>query len=738
MVDANWNRAQKLFHAALSREPDDRESFLSAACVDDDALHDEVRSLLESDSQADALFPLDNVDDHCAVEAPEVDPLIGTRFDQYTIKSVIATGGMSTVYLAEQDRPRRSVALKVMSAAYTSREALKRFEFESQVLARLQHPNIAQVYDAGTARPEMQHASHATLPPTDVPYFVMEYVPDAQSITDHARERYLPTRRRLELFVKVCDAVHYGHQRGIIHRDLKPANILVDANDQPKVIDFGVARATNSDVAVTTMRTDVGQLIGTLQYMSPEQCDADPHNIDTRSDVYSLGVVLYELLCDRLPYDVRNATIHAATRTICGQPPDRPSARDRKLRGDIEQVMLKALEKDRDKRYASAAEFAADLRRFLRGEPVEAKPPTAWVKAIRWTIRHPVVATTCACLLAGVSIIGASAASVWFLYERPYKIAVPDSRRSTALLSRTGNVLHEWQSATGSVQASLLDDADYCGNGMLAAVGFAQAKDNPFPNSLCVYDASDIDAARPLWERHIKQTDLPQRLLDRGFRAEEFGVDWLWTLDIFPDPPGKELVVCHSHTPFSETAIRIYDLSGNVLYQVWYDGVFGHAYWMQDARLLVFRGQNSEAYWEDRGVAGMREAHPHVIIAIEPQRGLVSREYLRDDGRDDPLSLRWQLALYPYQVSNRIGFRGILAPLGAYDSGRHVMLEITANDQAAGFSWTLNREGRIVPDSLVVSDQWQRSANPLPDPRSLTLVPLPPIVSKTGEIGAGD
>ncbi|MHC4589518.1 MAG: serine/threonine-protein kinase, partial [Planctomycetota bacterium] len=188
-------------------------------------------------------------------------PRMPERIGKFHIKRKIASGGMGTVYEAVQEHPRRSVAVKVMKSGIASRSALRRFEYESQILARLRHPGIAQVYDAG------MHDDGSG----GVPYFAMEYITGAKHLVDYAGSRHLPTRQRLELFVKVCDAVHHGHQKGIIHRDLKPQNILVDSTGQPKIIDFGVARATDSDLAVTTLQTSVGDLVGTVQYMSPEQ-----------------------------------------------------------------------------------------------------------------------------------------------------------------------------------------------------------------------------------------------------------------------------------------------------------------------------------------------------------------------------------------------------------------------------------------------------------------------------------
>jgi len=386
------------------------ESRLTDLCGDDASLRTDVQTLLREELEVTDIGEAPSVfvssDDDFDAEAS----LIGQRIGQFHVKAVIATGGMGTVYEAFQEHPRRVVALKVMKAGITSRSALRRFEYESQVLARLRHPGIAQVYEAGAHNEGGVRA----------PFFAMEYVPGANSIIGYANSRNLTVRERLELFMQVCDAVAHGHQKGVIHRDLKPSNILVDPTGQPKIIDFGVARSTDSDLSVTMLQTDIGQLIGTVQYMSPEQCNADPHDIDIRSDVYALGVVLFELLTGELPYDIRRCAIHEAVRVIKEDAPLRPGSISRALRGDAETIVLTALEKDRERRYQSAAALGKDIGRFLANKPIEATPPGAVYRFKKFVRRNRTVvaASTIVVLALAGGTIGTTTGLIRAVEER--------------------------------------------------------------------------------------------------------------------------------------------------------------------------------------------------------------------------------------------------------------------------------------------------------------------------------
>jgi len=320
---------------------------------------------------------------------------------RYRVIRLLGEGGMGAVYEAEQENPRRTVALKVIKPGLASPGMLLRFERESQALGRLQHPGVAQIYEAGMAE----------TPFGQQPFFAMELI-RGDSLRHYVAANHLGPRQRLELMAKICDAVHHAHQRGLIHRDLKPGNVIVDESGQPKILDFGLARLTDKD-PLATQQTDMGQLVGTLSYMSPEQVLADPLELDTRTDVYSLGVILYELLTGERPYQL-NASIADALQTIRQHDPAPLGTINRAFRGDVETIVAKALEKDKARRYNSAADFAADIRRFLHDEPIEARPASVLYQVRKFTLRHKAlvagVAAVFVVLAAGI-VVSASQAS---------------------------------------------------------------------------------------------------------------------------------------------------------------------------------------------------------------------------------------------------------------------------------------------------------------------------------------
>ena len=369
MTPEQYAEARALFEAACDLPIGEQTAYLRAQC-DDAQVREAVDRFLAIDREESA-----------AGETEAAGGPVPDQIGPFKIVRVVGRGGMGVVYEARQSHPRRTVALKVINPGLATPGMLRRFAVEADVLGRLQHPGIAQIFDAAT----FDTGAGAQ------PYFVMELI-DGLPLTQYVREHHLDTRDRLRLLERVCAAVQHAHQRGVIHRDLKPGNILVtrldDGSPQPKILDFGVARSTDGDIRTTTMRTDVGQLVGTVAYMSPEQASGDPDGIDTRSDVYALGVLAYELLVGRLPYAIGDRMLHEAVRVIREEPPTRMSTIERACAGDIETIVGKALEKTPERRYQSAAELGADIEHYLKDEPIVARRPSTMYQLRKFAQRH--------------------------------------------------------------------------------------------------------------------------------------------------------------------------------------------------------------------------------------------------------------------------------------------------------------------------------------------------------------
>ena len=426
-----WNRrANELFLQALEiHSSSDREGYLDSVCAGDLGLRAEVESLLDASSRVGSFLESpaakdDPTECHPAGEGP------GTQIGPYKIVEQIGEGGMGAVYLAQQIEPvKRLVALKVIKAGMDSRQVIARFEAERQALAWMDHPNIAKVLDGGTTS-------------TGRPYFVMELVKGAP-ITRFSDERHLTPRERLELFLPVCHAIQHAHQKGIIHRDIKPTNVLVayyDGKPVPKVIDFGVAKAAGQPLTERTLVTGFGGLVGTPQYMSPEQAELNQLDIDTRSDVYSLGILLYELLTGTTPLTrkrVKGTSLLEVLRVIREEEPQKPSTRlstgdelpsiaarrgteparlSREFRGEIDWIVMKALEKDRRRRYETASGFAADVERYLAGETVQAVPASVGYRLRKFARRNKRALVSAA--LAGLALLILAGGLGWVLSDR--------------------------------------------------------------------------------------------------------------------------------------------------------------------------------------------------------------------------------------------------------------------------------------------------------------------------------
>ncbi|MCB9855370.1 MAG: serine/threonine protein kinase [Phycisphaerales bacterium] len=577
---------------------------LMQRCDRDDELRCEVESLLANRKDGDSLFNdqlKSRVISGANSDTSDVVDWVGRRLGPYRLKRLLSTGGMGVVFLAEQDRPRRNVAIKLLHRGLFLQRAQKRFAFEAEILGRLRHPCIAEIFEAGQAK--------LTPPPERGPaasmhYFAMEYIEGGQTMIDYAAVNELSVQERLSLFVRVCDGVQHGHLKGVIHRDLKPSNILVTTDEQasgekiplPKIIDFGVAKCTDGDIAVTTMQTGTGELIGTLQYMSPEQCGADPLAVDTRADVYALGVILYQLLTERVPYDVSNLTIQAAVRVITEEEAAPASRFDQNLRGDVETVIAKAMEKDPERRYGSVAEMSRDVQRYLGGEPIGARKPTRWMRAMRWITRHPRWTATIGGISISATIVFATMFIIWQAGRIPYRVELTtrgnrDDPRTglptrhgdrAALYAMSGEELAAWTADEDGIYLLEIVDRPK-GTGRAVVVGFSKYANEPaFRNNICVFDASAPNA-EPLMialepEAVEQMPDdawpRPEREQGRTYSAGQFVLQGAWMHDVFVDSahPGKEIIAFHLFDGGSQGVLCIYDIDGDTLFRVWQDG----------------------------------------------------------------------------------------------------------------------------------------------------------------------
>ena len=381
MQPEEYAKIRSIFEQVCDLPVEEQQSTIDKLCGEDTALRQQVLELLKMDQSLEDTEPSIEFQQNLHVlsdgDHPEESAELPAQIGAYKIVGVLGRGGTSIVYEAQQTQPDRKVALKVIESSGLRGDLLRRFELEAQIMGSMNHPGIAAVYATG----------HVKINTGTAHYIAMELV-DGVDLLTYVQQKGMSIEERIEMMIEVCQAIAYAHDNGIIHRDIKPANVMVGQRGRVQVLDFGIARLTQGDQNLSTMHTQPGRLIGTLAFMSPEQLRGESHAADVRSDVYALGVVLFQLLSDRLPFEFGNRSLIQAAHMVEHSTHTRLSTINTRLRGDLETIIDKALEKDPDRRYASAGELGDDLRRFLSHEPILARPPSAWYHARQFFHRH--------------------------------------------------------------------------------------------------------------------------------------------------------------------------------------------------------------------------------------------------------------------------------------------------------------------------------------------------------------
>ncbi|MFV1967817.1 MAG: protein kinase [Pirellulaceae bacterium] len=612
-MSSSPSAAKQIFLEAIEQHAPDRwPSFLDQACGDDAPLRQRVETLLEAHADGNSLL------DHPAMApaATSDRPITeqpGTMIGPYKLVEEIGEGGMGVVYMAEQTEPvERRVALKIIKPGMDSKQVVRRFEAERQALAIMDHPSIAKVLEAGATE-------------TGRPYFVMELV-QGVPITEHCDEHNLTTNERLELFTDVCRAIQHAHLKGIIHRDIKPTNVmvaLIDGRPVPKVIDFGIAKAIQKRLAEKTFFTGDGQFLGTPQYMSPEQAGMSDLDVDIRTDVYSLGVLLYELLVGSTPFDpeqLRQAgydeicriiretdpptpskhlsTLGAAIAEVSKHRQAQPAALRKLMRGDLDCIVMKALEKDRDDRYDTAQALADDLRRHLQDKPIQATKPSLAQRVFKWSRRHkPVVWSAVATLIVGFVAFAASTVLIASAYE---------NERQQRIETHKALQLAEEQQRLAEQQKELAEEQKK--EAIKQQQEIARQRDATYQN---LYVAR-IRLAQQDWEsgRVAGLRDVLDQYLPQPGRADLRGWEWYYLLSLCY----RDLMTLRGHSAsinsvaWSPDGLRLASAGvlGNII--IWnpdsgkkvrtlHGSPINALAWSPDSRRLAAAGESAIRFW---------------------------------------------------------------------------------------------------------------------------------------------
>jgi len=539
----------------------------------------------------------------------------------FTVDRLVGRGGGGAVYRAFRRGSDRAVALKVLDRPLGSSDSAKRAWRELDLLVNLRAPCVPRVLDYGV------HAGRM--------FIATEFV-DGATLTAHADSNELSVRERAELMARVADAVQSLHERGVIHRDLKPANILITGDGDPVLVDLGVAALLEGAERADATLTIEGQPVGTPAYMSPEQARGDSSAVSTRSDVYGLGATAYALFTGEPPHDT-GGSVHEALHRVSHDEPRPARSLNPSLPAALEAVLLRAVAPDPSKRYASASAFAEDLRRFARGDPVEAQPPSVWQRGARWAGRHPIAFTGFVSALILLSTALASWGVIWWALVQPASVVVTNEGREAQLVTAGGKVLRTWRSTDGQqvLTAKLVERPEALGGGRVVVTHIVTkitvADDAPYSERVCVWDARDTRV--PLWFAPSDR-DWPTPPREPQESDGTYGASHAIVADVFPGAahPGDEIIVIMVQHA-SPALVRVYDLAGTVLFEAWHRGSIHQPCWLKQSRTLVaFACDNRFRCGVSVPSTENQVGYPVVIMGLRPvageRWGLINQEDL--------------------------------------------------------------------------------------------------------------
>jgi len=610
------------------------------------------------------------------------------RIPGYQLHERLGRGAGGDVFAATRDGMPQRFAVKILNRQLGVRSATQRAWRELQLLSQLRLECLPRLLDYGE---------------TDGRLFLVTELIEGSTLLEHCQADALNRRARAELLAMVADAVHTLHEQGVLHRDLKPSNIIIDSTGRPLIVDFGIASLLADDV-METLTAD-GVPIGSPAFMSPEQARGDRREINTRSDVYGLGATAYMVLTGEPPHDA-DATLHETLHRITHDQPRDPRALDSKMPKPLADVLRKAVSPKPADRYASTAEFAADLRRWLAGDAVEAGSMGPMQRVCRTVARHPFLATAGLCVLMAGVFIAAVVLTTWRMAYVPSDVVV-DRNGIARLISRSGNVLHTWRAQNlSNIHGGWLIDADDHGiEHDLVVLGFTRANQSPFDRKLIAFRADDPETIQWSIDDSPSEFDPPPRI--SLWETNPYRVEWLSRADVFDDPPGDELIAVHRNADYSPVSIRIYDMRGNVLYEAWHDGELSGLHWIEDQRRLICIGVNSECGLSERG-EGLpytniaSQSHPLVVFALDINEKTRHRKWVSPRTLPVTMPAAWYKCVLPIEEYDRIfnGRKMLIAFNEGATAPSHDGLEIALyarrDDQPINLVLIINSAGEVI------------------------------------------